>query len=395
MGRKSVLIFLMLVLLSGPALADTYNTSGQNEISEEKTLEENTGWLEIPVYDVPYYTWHDSQAETISLLSKLSEESLANCTNPESPVYDPNVLKAYGSVPAIKNASQLAEFSSTLQAVRDSSIREAKPYLYPDGPIVDYGAGPMPGYFLIKLYDYGGNKTVYPETELKDIYNVVEKNANKSGLDEVPVIFCLWDKTAIFCFPENKPGFGKDVVQLTDVGFPVWFYYIVNSSSLQIIKNSSLPEIKPYLYPEGPIITYGSDTMDQVFPIELYYGGNETVYSQSELTEIYNIMKKHAKKAGLDGISVEFYNEKGKVRFDNYYNKSYFRPGNLTSGNKGGIENSTLNSSAQLNDPENTTFSVGDKTATFSVGDNVFPIGIFIMPHRLGYAQHSGKFLGL
>jgi len=379
MGKKSVLIFLMLVLLSGPALADTYNAPGQNEILEEKTLGETTGWSEIPVYDVPYYAWHDSPEKTISLLSKLNEESLANCTNPESPVYDPNVLKAYGSVPAIKNASHFAEFGSTLQAVRDSSIREAKPYLYPDGPIVDYGAGPMPGYFLIKLYDYGGNKTVYSETELKEIYRVVEKNAIETGLDEVPVIFCLWDKTAMFCFPENKPGFGKDVVQLTDVEFPALFYYIVNSSSLQIIKNSSLNEIKPYLYPEGPIITYGSDTMDQIFPIELYYEGNETIYSQSELTEIYDIVKKHAKRAGLDGVSVEFYNEKGRVRFDNYYNKSYFRPGNLTSGNNGGRENSTLNSSAQLNDTEKTTFSIGD---------NVFPIGIFIMPHRLGYMQH-------
>jgi len=243
MGKKSVLIFLMLVLLSGPALADTYNAPGQNEILEEKTLGETTGWSEIPVYDVPYYAWHDSPEKTISLLSKLNEESLANCTNPESPVYDPNVLKAYGSVPAIKNASHFAEFGSTLQAVRDSSIREAKPYLYPDGPIVDYGAGPMPGYFLIKLYDYGGNKTVYSETELKEIYRVVEKNAIETGLDEVPVIFCLWDKTAMFCFPENKPGFGKDVVQLTDVEFPALFYYIVNSSSLQIIKNSSLNEI--------------------------------------------------------------------------------------------------------------------------------------------------------
>lgn len=370
----------MLVLLSEPALADTFNALSQNEISEEKTLEENTGWSEIPLYDVPYYAWHDSPEETISLLSKLSEESLANCTNPESPVYDPNVLKAYESVPAIKNASQLSEFSSTLQDVRDSSIREAKPYLYPDGPIVNYGAGSMPGYFLIRLYDDGGNKTDYTEAELKDIYNVVVKSADKAGLDEFPVIFCLWDKTAIFCFPENKPGFGKDIVQLTDVSFPSLFYYIVNSSSLQIIKNSSLPEIKPYLYPEGPIIAYGSDTMDQVFPIELYYEGNETVYSQSELTTIYNIVKNHAKRTGLDGVSVEFYNEKGKVRFDNYYNKSYFRPWNLTSGSNGGVENSTLNSSGQLNDTKN---------PNFSAGDSIFPIGIFIMPQRLGYTQHS------
>jgi len=84
-----------------------------------------------------------------------------------------------------------------------------------------------PGYFLIRLYDYEGNKTVYSETELKEIYDIVEKNAIKAGLDEISVIFCLWDKTAIFYFPENKAIFGGDVVQLTDITLPTLFYYYV------------------------------------------------------------------------------------------------------------------------------------------------------------------------
>ena len=365
MSRKPVklfIVFLTLVLLSGPALADSLHLPDQNEI-----IEETIGWSEIPVYDVPYYAWHNNPEETISLLSKLSEESLKNCTNPESPIYDPNVLKAYGSVPAIKNASQLSEFSSTLQGVRDSSIREVKPYLYPDGPIVNYGAGSMPGYFLIKLYDYEGNKTVYSETELKEIYRIVEKNAIKAGLDEIPVIFCLWDKTAMFCFPENKPRFGKDVVQLTDVTLPTFFYYMSNSSSLQIIKNGSLNEIQPYLYPEGPIVAYGSDTMDDVFLIELYYQENETVYSQSELDEICNIVKEYADKAGLGGVSVMFYNQEGTVRFDNYYNESYFLPSCSASGSNGEVENSTLNNSAELDDTENITFPI--KSTIFPIED--------------------------
>ena len=340
MGKKSVIIFLILVLFSGPALANTFHTPGQNEI-----IEETIYWSEIPMYYIPYAAYHDTQEKTISLLLNLNKESLKNCTNLESPIYDPNILKAYGNVPTIKNTSQLDDFSSILQAIRDNSIREVKPYLYPDGPIVNYGAGSMPGYFLIRLYDYEGNKTVYPETELKEIYDIVEKNAIEVGLDEVPVIFCLWDKTTMFYFPENNPTFGKDVVQLTDVRFPVRFYYLSNSSSLQIIKNSSLDEIQPYLYPEGPIVAYGSDTMDMFFPIELHYEENGTVYSQSELNKIYNIVKEHANKAGLEGVSVAFYNKKGTVRFDNLYNESYFRARNLVPGSNGGIENSTLNSS--------------------------------------------------
>jgi hypothetical protein len=366
MSRKPVklfIVFLILALLSGYALADSLHLPDRNEI-----IEETTGWSEIPVYDVPYCAWHDSPEETVSLLSKLNEESLTNCTNPESPVYDPNVLKAYGSVPAIKNASQLAEFSSTLQTVRDNSIREVKPYLYPDGPIVDYGSGPMPGYFLIKLYDYKGNKTVYSETELKEIYRIVEKNAIKAGLDEVPVIFCLWDKPAMFYFPEGNTTFGRNVVQLSDVEFPVLYYYLSNSSSLQIIKNSSLDEIKPYLYPEGPIITYGSDTMDEVFPIELYYKEEETVYSKNELDEVYNIMKEHANKASLDGVSVVFYNKKGIVRFDYLYSESDFQSANLVSGISGGLENSTLNVSTQVNDRKITTFPIENINHVAAIG---------------------------
>lgn len=63
-------------------------------------------------------------------------------------------------------------------------------------------------------------------------------------------------------------------------------------------------------------------------------------------------MKEHANKAGLEDVSVEFYNKKGTVRFDNLYNESYFRPRSLVSESNGGIENSTLNSS-KLTDKEN------------------------------------------
>lgn len=351
MGRKPVMLIILvlsIVLLSGTVLANTYYVSS----SDLHKINDTNGWAKRTV---PYSDWLETPDKTISLLSKLNEESLTNCTNPESPIYDPNVLKAYGKIPVIKNTTQLAEFNSTLQTVRDNSIREVKPYLYPNGPIVDYGAGSMHGYFMIKLYDYEGNKTVYSRTELKEIYKVVEKYALEAGTDEVPVMFCLWDKTAIFYFPENNSSFdgsifGKDVVQLTDIEFPVYYYNIANSSFLQIIKNDSLDEIKPYLHPKGPIVEYGSDTMEGVFPIKLYYEGNKTVYSQAELDEINNIVRKCANKAGLENVSVMFYNQEGVVRFDSYINEKYFSPNNSISGDKNIVEfnNSNTNDSKSL-----------------------------------------------
>jgi hypothetical protein len=229
---KLVIVFLIIVLPSGTMHASVYNapSSGLHEINETDVLSNRT---------VPYSSCQGSPAKTITLLSKLKEESLTNCTNPESPIYDPNVLKAYGNIPVIKNSTQLAEFSSKLETVRNNSIYQIKPYLYPNGPIVDYGSGYMPGYFLIKLYDYEGN-TVYSETEFKEIYNIVERYALKAGIDEVPVIFSLWNKTAIFYFPENNSTLGKDVIQLTDIKNPVFYYNVSNSSSLKDIKNDSL-----------------------------------------------------------------------------------------------------------------------------------------------------------
>ena len=130
----------------------------------------------------------------------------------------------------------------------------------------------------------------------------------------------------------------------------MYYYNIANSSFLQIIKNDSLDEIKPYLHPKGPIVEYGSDTMEGVFPIKLYYEGNKTVYSQTELDEINNIVRKCANKAGLENVSVMFYNQEGVVRFDSYINEKYFSPNNSISGDKNIIEfnNSNNNDSKSL-----------------------------------------------
>lgn len=334
-------VFLIGVLLSGTALSETYHTSSSclHEVNE------TNDWSRA-AYNVPYSDWLESPNRTIFLLSKLNEESLTNCTNPKSQIYDSNVLKAYGKVPAIKNTVQFTEFSSKLETLRNNSIPEIKPDLYPDGPIVDYGSGQMPGYFLIKLYNYEGQKTVYSEAELKKIYSIIEKNAIKAGIEEVPVIFSLWDKTAIFYFPKGNstlnPTLGGDVIQITNIEFPVLYYNIsnysstasedviqlkdiefplfsysiVNSSSLQIIKNNSVNEIKPYLYPKGPIVEFGSDVMEGVFSIKLYSEGNGTVYSQPELDKIHSIVRKNANKVGLENISVIFYNSEGIIRFD-------------------------------------------------------------------------------
>lgn len=129
----------------------------------------------------------------------LSEYGLANCTNPASSIYDPAVLKAYGKVPAIQNASQLNEFASKLRMIRESSWEEVD--FYPNGSVVQYGSDPARGYFFIELYDSG--ETVYFETDIKEIYNILDKHAIELGIQDIPVVFTLTKQTDLIGFMEN------------------------------------------------------------------------------------------------------------------------------------------------------------------------------------------------
>jgi len=78
-------------------------------------------------------------------------------------------------------------------------------------------------------------------------------------------------------------------------------------------------------------------------------------------------VKEYAGKAGLGCVSVMFYNQEGTVRFDNYYNESYFLPSGQASGSNGEVGNSTLNNSAELDDTENITFPI--KSTIFPIED--------------------------
>jgi hypothetical protein len=124
--------------------------------------------------------YSSTDVDSFQKMANLSEYQLTNCTNPASPIYDPAVLKAHGKVPVIKNASQLNEFASRLRKIRESSWKEID--FYPNGSIIQYGSDPARGYFLIELYDDWKKETVYSETDTREIYNIVERYALKTGI---------------------------------------------------------------------------------------------------------------------------------------------------------------------------------------------------------------------
>lgn len=160
-------------------------------------------------------------------IAALSQYGLENCTNPESPIYDPSVVNAYGNVPIIHNASQLNEFADKLRNVRESSWDEID--FYPNGSIVRYGSDTSRGYFWIELYDNRNEK--YSENDTREIYEIVEKYSIKNGIENIPVVFTLTNETEIIGFME----------------FPIYRYDVDNNSGEEIenlndTENSSLPE---------------------------------------------------------------------------------------------------------------------------------------------------------
>ena len=173
--------------------------------------------------------------EIFERINTLSQYGIENCTNPESPIYDASVVKAYGNVPVIDNASQLNEFADKLKHVRESSWEEID--FYPNGSIVRYGSDTSRGYFLIELYDdRGGN---YSEEDTREIYDIVEKYAMKDGVEDIPVVFTLTKETDIIGFVEY-PVYRYDVNNMT-VGISGINNSMNNTNSTSLHNSQSIP----------------------------------------------------------------------------------------------------------------------------------------------------------
>ncbi len=171
-----------------------------------------------------------TSGDVFERVAALSQYGIENWTDPASPIYDPAVLKAYGKVPPIHNATQMTEFAEKLRLVRENSWNETD--FYPNGPVVLYGSGPTRGYFLVELYDDGRGKNAYTESDTREIYNIIDKYALTEGIKDIPVAFTLINDTRIVGFLE----------------FPVYMYDVEdgaaeeNASLEQITEDANLQE---------------------------------------------------------------------------------------------------------------------------------------------------------
>ncbi len=128
-----------------------------------------------------------SESET----SEVSESSLQNMQIPD---FGPHVfdklkentdfLAAKGKMPQYTTQEERQNWLHKLDQSRLIVRNDIEPYVYPKGPVICYGWN-IDGYFNVVLYE-GINVT---DSQINEMYNVINKDANKASIQEIPVVF--------------------------------------------------------------------------------------------------------------------------------------------------------------------------------------------------------------
>ncbi|HZK61590.1 MAG TPA: hypothetical protein VFC41_05895 [Anaerovoracaceae bacterium] len=96
------------------------------------------------------------------------------------------VLDTRGKTPRFETEKERQNWLNKLDKNRISVRDEMRPYLYPKGPVIGYGWS-INGYFLVAFYE---NITI-ETSQVDEIYAIVDKQAQKTGIQDVPVVFKL------------------------------------------------------------------------------------------------------------------------------------------------------------------------------------------------------------
>lgn len=89
-----------------------------------------------------------------------------------------------GQIPQFSTKEERLNWYSKLDKSKDIVKDDMTPYLYPRGPVIGYGWD-INGYFEVALYK-NINVTNY---QVNEIYNLIEKGASETSIQEIPVVF--------------------------------------------------------------------------------------------------------------------------------------------------------------------------------------------------------------
>ncbi|MCK4731428.1 MAG: hypothetical protein KAT65_03120 [Methanophagales archaeon] len=99
---------------------------------------------------------------------------------------EPPVIATYGKIPTFETEEQRQDWLNNLGEIRKSARSEMHPYIYPAGPVVGYGLH-FDGYMRISFEE----EVVIEKSLMDEIYGIIDKQAKKMGIQDVPVVFDL------------------------------------------------------------------------------------------------------------------------------------------------------------------------------------------------------------
>lgn len=97
---------------------------------------------------------------------------------------DPKVLGIRGIIPKFQTENERLNWLDGLDANRIGVRDEMRPYLYPNGQVIMYGWDDE-GYFDVVFYE----NTTVDASLVDEIYAVIDKQAKRMGIQDVPVAF--------------------------------------------------------------------------------------------------------------------------------------------------------------------------------------------------------------
>jgi hypothetical protein len=153
-------IVLAMLLIGVVSVASAATTNSQGALSKDKISEIN-GLSDAQIPDFGPYIFNDLKKE-------------------------PNFLSAKGQIPNYTIQAEKQNWINKLDKTRVILDKDTnmKSYLYPKGPVIGY-AWNNRGYFMVILYK---NMSV-TDSQIDEIYNVVNKTANKASIQEIPIVF--------------------------------------------------------------------------------------------------------------------------------------------------------------------------------------------------------------
>ena len=144
------------------------------------------GIQEIPVeFESAVFRYDGGYVDVLATLKEKQKIPLEEYMNRESASYRPDIIATYGKLPEIETEEQCWKwFHRDTPAIMHGSRDRMDPY-FTDGILVSCGPY-IDGYIEVTVYE---NLTIEKQPIMDEIYGIIDEEAKKIGIHEVPVVF--------------------------------------------------------------------------------------------------------------------------------------------------------------------------------------------------------------